>query len=213
MPDFKNAFVEKDIHCPICNNLFKQKITNDRNYIVTERDSDQNIVAYKWKYPEFNIINPSYYVIWQCPICNYADMNDFFETAQQQTKFPYIRRAFTEEMDEKQSNILLAISKNIDRETEIIDFKSALFLHLAAVFCQTLPKDDNDWIYSNLARIYLRLAWLFRAQQDEAKGKNEQNKALEPISNELNSFLNKVEELDSLFQSLELNINNYLNSL
>lgn len=61
---------EKEVTCPVCNNVFKAKAVKSSSYRLASKDSDL--------FMRFALINPYFYDVWICDNCGYAALkNDF----------------------------------------------------------------------------------------------------------------------------------------
>jgi len=61
---------EKEVSCPVCNNVFKAKAVKTSSYRLASKDSDL--------FMRFSLINPYFYDVWICDNCGYASLkNDF----------------------------------------------------------------------------------------------------------------------------------------
>lgn len=61
---------EKEVSCPVCNNVFKAKAVKTSSYRLASKDSDL--------FMRFALINPYFYDVWICDNCGYAALkNDF----------------------------------------------------------------------------------------------------------------------------------------
>jgi uncharacterized protein (DUF2225 family) len=135
------ALYEKSVKCPICNNSFSSKKLRMSACVVDRRDED--FCTYYKDY------NPMHYEIFVCPHCGYAASENSFDS-------------LTLIESNKIKEILSGkiISRSFCNERSINDaidsFKLALYI-----------ANSRDSKNSVIAGICLKLAWLYREQQDE----------------------------------------------
>ena len=66
----KSHLYDKQITCPVCENIFKARAVKTSSYRVIKHDSDFFI--------RYTLINPYFYDVWICNSCGYSAMkNDF----------------------------------------------------------------------------------------------------------------------------------------
>ncbi|WP_179631979.1 DUF2225 domain-containing protein [Clostridium peptidivorans] len=59
---------EKEVTCPVCNNVLKVKAVKSSSYRFASKDSDL--------FMRFGIINPYFYDVWICDNCGYASLKN-----------------------------------------------------------------------------------------------------------------------------------------
>ncbi|MBI2264023.1 MAG: DUF2225 domain-containing protein [Armatimonadetes bacterium] len=163
----KNPFLEKRLDCPACEAETVQKIIKTKLYTPGERESDQHVVSYTWLDPDFQGINPSFYFIFTCPSCNFADVSSDFEDPSKDPKNSAIRKIF-QNAGTREKDVLQTLVKHVDPEN--VTFESAMNAHLAAIYIQELPPDPEYRNATKLARLCLRAAWLWREQNPSSEG-------------------------------------------
>jgi len=131
----------KEVECPVCNQKFMVTKVKSRGCKVDKRDSDFCV--------HYKDINPLFYDAWVCEHCGYAAQSD---------KFPEISY---KEADEIKAHITskwkqrsFAGERTID--TAIEAFKLVLLNH-----------QIRGAKASELAKVCIRLAWLYRFKEDE----------------------------------------------
>ena len=131
----------KEIVCPVCQKKFKVTKVKARACLVDKRDSDFCV--------HYKDINPMFYDAWVCENCGYAAQADKFE-----------------DISPKDANKLLAkigsrwtkrsFSGERDIEAALEAFKLILISHqIIAVKA------------SEMAKVCMRIAWLYRFKEDE----------------------------------------------
>lgn len=157
MTRLRSPFVEKPIACPACKTESNQKFFRHRLFVAEEKESDEHVVRYKWLESDVQKVNPAYYVFYSCPHCYFTDTTEDY--ASTETALSTVHALNTFRKEAHKSILIPFLGQHINHE--IVDFESALNLHLLAIHLYLLPDEDNRDHYK-LARLYLRVAWLFR---------------------------------------------------
>lgn len=161
MPSKQLPFVYKAIACPACHAKTEHRFFRRRIFVIEETEPDQHVVRYRWTSDAVERVNPLYYALYFCPHCFYTDVAEEFgkpfETESGTAVVKSFKRAGPED------TLLQLVGQHIDYED--IDFEVALRLHFMAVLIQLLVEKDLQDPYK-LARLYLRIAWLYREQED-----------------------------------------------
>lgn len=171
----------KKIVCPVCNKEIEVTKVKTKACKVKSRDTDMCV--------HYENINVLFYDVWVCENCGYAALQDKFEgiftkdikVVRDNISKHWIKRSFTGERD-------------IDKAIEA--FKLAL-----------LALNIRKAKSSELAKICLRIAWLYRDKEDNAK-------ELEFLNFALNSYneayqkerfpLDKLDEMTCMYIIAEL---------
>lgn len=66
----KNLLYNREVTCPVCDNVFKTKAVKTSAARILRKDSDSFII--------FDVINPYFYDVWICNKCGYAAMKRDF---------------------------------------------------------------------------------------------------------------------------------------
>ncbi len=165
MARLKSPFVEKAISCPVCKRKWKQRFFRQRMFMPAEKESDQHVLRYKWLTQDVQKVHPQYYSLFFCPHCKYTDTSDDFGKPDKSPSGRRVLKEFTKSAGN--TALIQLIAQHIDYED--IDFESALNLHFLAILLQSLSEEDLQDAYK-LARLYLRVAWLYRERDSEAAG-------------------------------------------
>ncbi|WP_051688346.1 DUF2225 domain-containing protein [Desulfofalx alkaliphila] len=138
--------------CPLCEHRFTTPRVLSRYINIEKTDSDfcNHYIG----------INPLYYEVIVCPKCNYAYLEDANE-------------ALNPVAQGEVEKLLAALPKK-DFCT-VRDLNMAKECYLRAIKCQTACGSKK----SVLARLHLRLAWLYRYQEDPAQEQQHLKPALE----------------------------------
>ncbi len=155
----KNIFVEKKIKCPVCQTEFILKYPNPKMYAASGRDADQRVTGYTWTGGTKTDVVPHHYSVLQCPTCLLADFYTSFENPGNESKDRNFYKIF-EEISFDQRLILRKLRRLVP-ETEL-GVDAAIALHLSAIFAARLPAEEAAIDHMKLARLYLRLSWLYK---------------------------------------------------
>lgn len=136
-----SPFYETDIKCPVCNVTFKVTKTRSKFLKLVKRDSDNC--------PYYKDINPIFYTAYVCPECGYAALERHF------------------------SNISVSgkaqVKKHIRPKWKHQDFsgqrdvQKGITVHRLVLLNYTVM----DYPYSEIGKLCLKIAWLYRYLQDE----------------------------------------------
>jgi len=158
MSTLLSPFVTKDLQCPACRAKYAQRFFRRRVFVAEEKESDQHVLRYRWTNPRVKQVNPAYYFIFFCPHCFYADTAEDFSKPYD-TEYGHAVLHVIKGLDDEASSVIDSLAARVNYED--LDFDSALCLHLLAIFIRTLPEEHLQDAYK-MARLYLRVAWLFR---------------------------------------------------
>lgn len=172
---------EKSIVCPVCSKPSAMTKVKSRGCKVLERESDFFV-----KYED---LNPLMYEVWVCENCGYAALQDKFENISKIDS-----KAIAENISKKWKKRSYNGERSID--TAIETFKLAL-LNLQVRKAKS----------SEIAKVCLRLAWLYRLKKDE----NEKNflkfalKGYNEAFEHENFPIDKFDEFTCMYMIGELN--------
>ncbi len=176
-----NLLYNKKIICPVCNKEIEVTKVKTKGCKVRSRDTDMCV-----HYEELNVL---FYDVWVCEVCGYAALQDKFEgiftkdiaVIKDKITKNWVQRSFTGERD-------------VDKALEA--FKLAL-----------LNLKVRNAKASELAKVCLRIAWLYR-------DKNDNKKEIEFLTFALNSYneayskerfpLDKLDEVTCMYIIAEL---------
>lgn len=131
----------KNIKCPVCKKNFDVTKVKSSAFRVSTRDTDFCVY--------YEGIDPLFYDVWVCENCGYASQND---------KFDEIRPA---EIDKIASSISSRWSKRSYAGERSIDVALEAF-KLALYNLKVREAKQSD-----IARICLRIAWLYRMKKED----------------------------------------------
>ena len=164
VPDLKDPFVIKEIPCPACGAKYPQRFFKIRSFIPKAKESDQHVTEYSWMQSDLRPVHPPYYFLFFCPKCYFADASEDFSKPQQVDNSRWILDSFRRSGGAE--NAVVNFLGDRVRYDEI-EFDSALALHLLSTYEQLLVSKDMLNNYK-VARLFLRIAWLYREQAPKA---------------------------------------------
>ncbi|MHB0885699.1 MAG: DUF2225 domain-containing protein [Bacillota bacterium] len=154
-------FYDQEETCPVCQKKFNARKVRRSMCMVSKRDTDFCVT--------YQNVNPNLYSIWVCPHCGYAASD----------------AAFAEVSPGDQQKLAKGLAEmgyaGIDFSGER-DTKKAVVAYERAVKCAEIRGAKN----SVFASLYLRTAWLYRAEHDPKEAEFVQ-KALEAYEKAFNS--------------------------
>ncbi len=206
-----NVFYPKKIYCPIC------KETSDSisfisetsgEYYAVSREKDQYVSEWKWKNSDWQHINPMLYSITICPVCNYADFSQSFVKQNSSLSSNQVRfiKDRVSKLTGYESRLIAQIAKSYNNDIHSRTHTIASLGLILAIFYQhsLLTQERVSANYGLLARLYLRLSWLYREQQDMVEDKS--------CEDGVDRIISKMMEELRVFSALNMKINDFLDS-
>ena len=161
----RNIFLEKTVQCPVCSVRVPLKYPNSRLFVVDTRDSDTRVISYRWLEGYSDTTVPHYHPVWQCPQCYFAAFNESILNPKG-AKENYLRESFKALPGEEM--FWMAELHKLVPPGEI-DLQGAFAKHIIGAYAAQLPEvEKRD--HAKLARMYLRIAWLYREAEEMAGG-------------------------------------------
>ncbi|MBX7256215.1 MAG: DUF2225 domain-containing protein [Candidatus Hydrogenedentes bacterium] len=170
-----SPFIYKKLTCPACTEDHEHPHFRLRMYLEGERESDGHVLEYKWIAEKATPVHPPYYYLFFCPRCYYADLTNDFSRPGDNEHTPLVLRAYKRALD-REKEVIEFLGDHIRYDN--ITFETALLIHFLGAFIQLLtPQSEQDNL--KLARLFLRIAWLYREQapQQEDGGLNRADKS------------------------------------
>ena len=161
------GFYENEVECPICKNKYKVTKVLSRRTVVKSRDSDFC--------PHYKGKNPIFYSVNVCPHCGYAA----FDSDNNEITIEEIN-LFELKMKGKWKYQELNSEKKIDEAIKV--YKLLLLTY------KMIDKKESD-----IAKVCLRLAWLYRYKNDK--------------ENEMKFLENMVKNNEMAFTKEDLTVN------
>lgn len=164
MAEVRLPFYRKQVECPVCRNFTENFVLKSKMFVPDKVDTDNYVIKYNWIVKGYLECPPSFYALWVCTTCGYADFPEYFETYLQQQTFEFNKMKDTvlKETAEKEG-VINKLRRQIDlsREAEGLEFETVMNMHLLAIYCNDVLLPGNSEL-SKLGRVYLRTAWLHR---------------------------------------------------
>jgi len=162
----RSPFVEQSVECPACKKSSPQRVFRSRMFVTKTKESDGHVLSYRWLTDNVKRVHPPHYFLYYCPHCYYTDISDDFSNPKAGLAYQRIVKSFTDSR-QKEKQIIELMGQNVHYDE--IDFRAALNLHLLAIFGQMLPPNEAHDCYK-IARLLLRIAWLYRENKPPETG-------------------------------------------
>jgi uncharacterized protein (DUF2225 family) len=164
-------FIQKVIPCPVCKaessyNAFKTRIFWNR-----KKDIDQQPLDYFWTIRSLSHYYPPLYYVWLCPSCHFASSYQHFRDPTEGTflGLDKFRRCIEAARAEEASFDRIVEQLSADIDPDHMDFFRAIKLHLLAIHYMRHVEALATKETMNLARYFLRIAWLYRDLDSEER--------------------------------------------
>jgi len=162
MSTTKYPFYLKKVECPVCHNLTEHFIFKSKICIPHKIDSDNYVVEYQWIDKTYKECRPSFYAIWACTTCGYADFPEYFEKYLESPSYEFtkLRDIILKETADREG-VLFKLLSQVKLDVPELEFETAMNMHQLALYCHDYLFENNE-DYEKLGRLYLRTSWLFR---------------------------------------------------
>jgi hypothetical protein len=164
MTVFQKPVFMTSIECPVCHNINEFENLKVGAYTESGRDSDFCPTGRTWTDPSYQKFNPLLFYFTTCHKCYYSrELNSSYKEWNNDTNFksyklPIIRKKHLEEIS-KENSLVKLLGDNIN--VSVYPFESAVLKILLTIYDEILSEKAS---HLDLARYFLRLAWLFREQ-------------------------------------------------
>jgi uncharacterized protein (DUF2225 family) len=190
------------IECPICRNENEFEALKVGSYTESGRDSDFRPTGRTWRNPEYQHLDPLYYSVATCTTCYYTrELDGSYKNWSRDKRFTLyrqkaLREAHLVSLAEPQG-VLKTLGSHLDlakhpRTTTINKL-------LLGIFDEQIT-DGGDRL--NVARYYLRVAWMFRDLGESLPESSGASQAAATLKQELFTLKNRFES--ALEQAREL---------
>ncbi len=187
-------FFMKEYPCPACRAASRHRQFRSRTYGPGKVESDNHVLTYVWNDPQLVQIHPPVYFLYFCPHCYFTAPSENYTEPKLNLYGRASARAFQANR-EGDDNVVRLLGERIDYDN--LNFEVALWMHLLAIYVQLLPEDGmRDHLL--IARLYLRVAWLYREEQAEKGGEKNEGAAEEAANATPKAVLSALGELDRI---------------
>ncbi len=162
-PEGKTPFILIPAVCPICKNGSVQKFFKSGVYQEGKKDLSLHPESYTFEDPDFKQYHPPLYFIWQCPHCFFSADQSTFEDPVADVVCStnnFQKRILSQYQDDESFRETVPLLEPVEQREELT-FHDSIKQYLMAIhFFQSISSiKDRDAL--NLARYYIRLAWLY----------------------------------------------------
>lgn len=154
-------FFMKTFPCPACGASAEHRQFRSRIFGPGKAESDGHVISYTWSDPQLLQVHPPLYHLFFCSSCFYTSTTDSYTDPANVLYSRVGHKAFLAARSQNDPVIDL-LGRQINYDT--ITFESALWMHLLAIYAQLLREEEMRDHFM-IARLYLRVAWLFREEQ------------------------------------------------
>lgn len=192
-----SPFFMTKVECPVCGQVNEFENIKAGAYTETGRDTDFCPKGRSWANPEYQRINPLLYFMTTCPNCFYThEFNESFKEWKKDHSFvtcrlSLIRERYKGELKQEES-LINRLGQALDPQGH--PFESAMIKLLLGIYNEKITEKLNAL---DLGRYFLRIAWLYRENQE---GKDTPHK-MEKLN--LTSLEKTLRALQSNFQNHE----------
>jgi|GEM_PF-1978505 len=164
-----NPFFSKKIKCPICGQINEVVVLISESYgeyYPSTREKDQYVPKWRWRHTEWEHINPYFYSLITCPACYYTNFPDIFSKLPKtlsHRELEYVKHKLAEVSD-LETKIINDAGKMLCTADSNRDYTCAILSYILAIYFHNFlnERETSSGGYSLLARLYLRLSWLYR---------------------------------------------------
>lgn len=162
MSTIKYPFYMKKVECPVCRNLTEHFVLKSKIFIPQETDTDNYVISYQWIDKSYKECRPSFYALWACTTCGFADFPEYFERFLESPPhdFTKLKDIILQETADKEG-ILFKLLSNVNLNVPELEFETVMNIHQLALYSYDYLLDNNE-DHEKLGRLYLRTSWLFR---------------------------------------------------
>jgi len=202
-----SPFFMTKVECPVCGQVNEFENIKAGAYTETGRDTDFCPKGITWANPEYHRINPLLYFMATCPNCSYThEFNESFKEWKKDQSFVACRLSLIGERHKgelkQEESLINRLGQALDPEGH--PFESAVIKLLLGIYTEKITEKPNAL---DLGRYFLRIAWLYRENQE---GKDTPHK-MEKLN--LTSLEKTLRALQSNFQNHEEKIYDLKNSV
>lgn len=194
----KDPFLRRQVKCPICEHSVEQLGLKTNLFRAEHKDVDRRPYSYRWKQENLGKFHPPFFYVWYCPMCYFAAGRKYYEDPLQDCYLTM--RKFKETIldkcktDPKTKRTINKLTAGVAPDK--FCFKQAFQLRLLAIYWAELFPELAKRDAMNLARYYLRLAWLFRDLNENEEAKTAEGPAIQAFFVSLKTVWPEVVQSD-----------------
>ena len=195
----QDPFLRRQVPCPICEHTIEQLGLKTNLFRAELKDIDLRPYNYKWEQENLARFHPPFFYVWYCPKCYYAAGRKYYEDPLKGCFLPM--RKFKETIQNKYKTdpaakiIIKKLTTGVSPEQ--FNFKQAFQLHLLAIYWSELFPELTKRDAMNLARYYMRVAWLFRDLSENEAARQSEGPAIQAFFEDLKTVWPDVTDGDS----------------
>lgn len=203
-----SSFTIHKLKCPVCGTLNRFKGIMPKAYVETGRDTDFRPAVADFEGPGQRVRNPLLYFMATCRDCFFThELNREFTEWENSSEFKSPgfkawKRRHLQELKRKEG-LIRRMGKALKPSKD--PFGSSAIKFLLGIYDESLKPDSSSY---NLARYYLRVAWIFREEKEREKSAwIKENLTIESLDETLKSiqlqhsdYLEKVQRLKGLVE-------------
>ncbi|KPL03322.1 MAG: hypothetical protein AMJ90_03420 [candidate division Zixibacteria bacterium SM23_73_2] len=206
-----DLFDYKRIECPVCGKINRFKTLKQKAYTERERDTDFRPKKLLWRDSRYQNLNPLLHFMACCRYCFYT--REFDRDYQGWKKNQHFREALLPAIRKnhlkllrKEDSIIKKIGNTLS--PELYPFETAVLKLLLGIVDEDLNPEKQNL---NLARYYLRIAWLFRDEKERALQLRRKTK--KDLNEGFNRALLSQEEYRSGIKKLQDGVESFLKQI
>ena len=203
-----SSFTIYKVKCPVCGTLNRFKGIMPKAYVETGRDTDFRPAVADFEDSGQKVRNPLLYFMATCRNCFFThELNREFIEWENSSEFKSpgfkaSKRKHVQELKRKE-DLIRRMGKALKPSKD--PFGSSAIKFLLGIYDESLKPDSSSY---NLARYYLRVAWIFREEKEREKSAwIKENLTVESLDETLKSiqvqhsdYLEKVQRLKGLVE-------------
>ncbi|MEE9554260.1 MAG: DUF2225 domain-containing protein [candidate division Zixibacteria bacterium] len=192
MAKLQNPFYKSKLECPVCKAVNEFDVIRQGAFTESGRDTDFMPIGREWTNPAYQKYNPLAFFIASCKRCYYSrEFNASYKEWNSDTNFksyklPSQAKKHLDELN-SDTSILAKLGRKIDLKNS--PFEAAVTKLLLAIYDEKLMDRPASL---DIARYFLRIAWLYREKGDKTDGGDPAEMLLSSIQIEINRLKNDI---------------------
>lgn len=185
MSSYKEPFFKIKLECPVCKQINSFEVIKQGEYTESGKDTDFAPLGRVWTNPAYQKYNPLLFFTATCGKCYYTrELNSSYKEWQSDSNFksyrlPLQRKKHLTELNSDNS-IIKSLGKQINIDSH--PYESAIIKLLLAIYDERLLDRFSSL---DIARLFIRIGWVYRDQDQDNGGKSSANLMLSKIQIEI----------------------------